>query len=89
MFLEGSGELAHLRLMKTWLGDIYGVNITEGAKLPKCCWTVFTTLLHFRLPSLPAYIALYAFFKNYFFLIVSDVFSFILIFYPVIFQLTF
>ena len=89
MFSTGLRELAHSGLLKHGRGDICGANITEGAKLPKCCWTVFTTLLHFRLPSLPAYIALYAFFKNYFFLIVSDVFSFILIFYPVIFRLTF
>ena len=45
MFLEGSGELAHLRLIKTWLGGICGANTTEGAPAPEVLLTSASNLL--------------------------------------------
>ena len=44
------------------------------------------TLSHFRLPLSSRIYSVICVFKNYFFVIVSDVFSFILIFYPVSFS---
>ena len=68
MFLEGSGELAHLRLIKTWLGGICGnfsflQIITEGAPAPEVLLAGFNQPSHTSAYRYhPAYIALYAFF---------------------------